>query len=160
MVLFVPYKANSIVLFNDQGGLKRLHISDIPYCQRATKGTLLFKKLKTKEVYLTKAILADPKDVYNVYLQNGQQYEIAVKDYHYLDLQAGFSTYGKINVGDIQYIDDDHILKIGKNMKPVELEEVVEPTIHIYNERPQNIHYEKLSFEDFLEDFNDEDIEE
>ncbi len=160
MVHFDPDKATSIVLFNDQGGLKRLHISDIPYCQRATKGTLLFKKLKTKEVYLTKAILADPKDVYNVYLQNGQQYEIAVKDYHYLDLQAGFSTYGKINVGDIQYIDDDHILKIGKNMKPVELEEVVEPTIHIYNERPQNIHYEKLSFEDFLEDFNDEDIEE
>lgn len=46
---FDPMVDHSLVLISDSGGIKRIKISDIKPCNRATKGVMLFKNLKTKK---------------------------------------------------------------------------------------------------------------
>src|SRR5699024_8689937 len=55
MNTFDPLHSYSYVLISDQPGIKRMRISDIPSCNRSTKGTLIFKSPKTNPIHVLSA---------------------------------------------------------------------------------------------------------
>ncbi len=85
MNVFDPSQTDSYILISDQPGIKRLRISDIPSCHRATKGSLVFKSPKSKQIHAVKAFVLKTQDT--LAFVTDQKYEqITVKDYGYSQL--------------------------------------------------------------------------
>lgn len=63
---FDPRVVQSLLLILNPSHFKRIHISDIPACHRATKGTLLFKSLKTKPRKILTGFICDPNDEFSI----------------------------------------------------------------------------------------------
>lgn len=63
---FDPRVVQSLLLILNPSHFKRIHISDIPACHRATKGTLLFKSLKTKPTKILTGFICDPNDEFSI----------------------------------------------------------------------------------------------
>lgn len=84
---FDPLDSKNLVIFSDQGGIKRLHISDIPTCNRATKGTSLFKNLKTKVSTLYNGYVLSLNDILKIYGED-TSVECLIKDYSYSNIDS------------------------------------------------------------------------
>lgn len=82
MNIFNPMKALSYVLISDQPGIKRMHVSDIPACNRAVKGNLVYKAPKSKIINTLYTFVCETSDTLNIVTKN-QMLEINVKDYGY-----------------------------------------------------------------------------
>ncbi|MEG0451682.1 MAG: DNA gyrase C-terminal beta-propeller domain-containing protein, partial [Coprobacillus sp.] len=108
MNIFNPLKTDSYVLISDQPGIKRLRISDIPSCNRATKGSLIFKSPKTNLIHSLVAFVLDTQDSLTIYTSDNET-SIHVKDYSYGQLLNKPSGISAID-GDITYVYDSHTL--------------------------------------------------
>ena len=82
MNTFNPLKSLSYVLVSDQPGIKRLHIADIPNCNRATKGTMIYKSPKTNSIHTIASYILDTQDNLKM-ITDQQTIDIAIKDYNY-----------------------------------------------------------------------------
>ncbi|MFR7591384.1 MAG: DNA topoisomerase IV subunit A [Longibaculum sp.] len=82
MSIFNPLKSDSYFLISDQPGIKRLRISDIPSCNRATKGNLVFKTPKTNLIHAFDAFVLQTQDSLTLKTDN-QSLDVTVKDYSY-----------------------------------------------------------------------------
>ena len=82
MNIFNPLKTDSYLLISDQPGIKRLRISDIPSCNRATKGNLVFKSPKTNQIHALTSFVLETQDQI-VIETNNQNVTITVKDFAY-----------------------------------------------------------------------------
>lgn len=87
MNVFDPLKSSSYLLISDQPGIKRLHVSDIPNCHRATKGTLIYKSPKTKPILILKTLILDVYDHFWITTDN-EVIDIQVKDYNFSQLTS------------------------------------------------------------------------
>ena len=85
--VFDPTLALSFILISDQVGIKRLHVSDITTCSRATKGTLLCKSLKTKAIHTLNSFILDTKDQFNIDVTD-ESHIMNVKDFNFSSLDA------------------------------------------------------------------------
>jgi len=85
MNTFDPLKNDSYILISDQPGIKRLRISDIPSCHRATKGNLVFKSPKTNQIHTLQSYILQLNDTLKIYTIT-QSIDITVKDYSYAQL--------------------------------------------------------------------------
>lgn len=125
---FNPLKAENLVLLSHQGGIKRMHIADIPPCNRATKGTLLFKNLKTKISTVHSAYILPINSTLNIYNED-MSIELTVKDYTYSNQDSKFSNIKDFK-GDISYVYVENTLttdlydsKEEKNKETIHLKE-------------------------------------
>lgn len=82
MNVFNPLKSDSYVLISDQPGIKRLRISDIPSCNRATKGNLVFKSPKTNIIHAVTAFVLETQNHLTLE-SDSQQLKVIVKDFAY-----------------------------------------------------------------------------
>ncbi|MDE6953838.1 MAG: DNA topoisomerase IV subunit A [Erysipelotrichales bacterium] len=103
MNVFDPLKPTSYILMSNQPGIKRLHISDIPSCNRATKGTLMFKTPKSNQIYTLNTFVLDTKDKLKIHT-NDQSIDVAIKDYPYGQLQTKPSLLTSIKGENITYV--------------------------------------------------------
>ena len=87
MNIFNPSKSDSYVLISDQPGIKRLRISDIPACHRATKGNLVFKSPKSNIINTLQTYVIDLNEVLEIYTKDHIE-AITVKDYSYGQLNS------------------------------------------------------------------------
>ena len=95
MNVFDPLKNSSYILISDQPGIKRLHISDIPSCNRATKGTLIFKSPKTNIIHSLYSFVLNTQDLLRIYTKD-TFVELLVKDYNYSQLTSKPSVLSSI----------------------------------------------------------------
>ena len=70
----------SIMLFSEDGQMKRLKLSDVPACKRTTKGITLYKNLKTKTIYVHSALIMTNKDEAKVYTDQ-ETYDLKATDF-------------------------------------------------------------------------------
>ena len=82
---FDPLTNNSVILMNTEGQIKRLKLMDIPTCKRTNKGTILYKNLKTKTIYLYNALVVNNHDEMTAVtsLQNNYSYVATEKKESY-----------------------------------------------------------------------------
>ena len=103
MNVFNPLKPCSYVLISDQPGVKRLHISDIPSCNRATKGSLVFKSPKSNIICSITALVLDTQDSFEIYT-NKQKELLLVKDYGFTQLDTKPSVITSLKNQDIVHV--------------------------------------------------------
>ena len=152
---FDPMVDHSLVLISDSGGIKRTKISDIKPCNRATKGVMLFKNLKTKTAYVKKALIVDNNQQIMITLNDQTVVEFKANDYHNMSLEQKFSSLVKLNKD--QYIDDIYIDKcISTNdyttLKTTLNVEKVSDDQSLITKKNKSLKYEKISLEDILND--------
>ena len=104
--VFNPLEVNSLIIISENGGVKRLKISDINPCNRATKGILLYKSPKTKPIFVKKALVSDNLQTLQVTLNDQSTYEFKATDYNNATLEQKPSSLVKLDK--TQYIDDIH----------------------------------------------------
>lgn len=104
--VFNPLEVNSLIIISENGGVKRLKISDINPCNRATKGILLYKSPKTKPIFVKKALVSDNLQTIQVTLNDQSTYEFKATDYNNATLEQKTSSLVKLDK--TQYIDDIH----------------------------------------------------
>ena len=146
---------HSLVLISDSGEIKRIKISDIKPCNRATKGVMLFKNLKTKTAYVKKALIVDNNQQIMITLNDQTVVEFKANDYHNMSLEQKFSSLVKLNKD--QYIDDIYIDKcISTNdyttLKTTLNVEKVSDDQSLITKKNKSLKYEKISLEDILND--------
>ena len=167
MNIFNPLKSDSYVLVSDQPGIKRLRISDIPSCNRTTKGNLVFKSPKTKEIHVLKSFVLDIHDQFT-FVTDQQHVHITVKDYSYSQLITKPSVLSiikeekLIDIYNPKSISTDlYVTKVGNNniikketrVLSEKLDEQVESTIiQPVNKDKVDTHFEPISFEDLFKD--------
>lgn len=103
MNIFNPLKTSSYVVISNQPGIKRLHISDIPSCNRATKGTQVFKSPKTNVIHSLYTYILDPQDSLKIYTEK-DVVDISIKDYSYGQLTNKPSVLTMIKDQNIQFV--------------------------------------------------------
>lgn len=103
MNIFNPLKSDSYILISDQPGIKRLRISDIPSCNRATKGNLVFKSPKSNIIHSLHAFVLETQDTLQIYTDQ-QNISITVKDYAYSQLVNKPSVMSSIKDDVITYV--------------------------------------------------------
>ena len=84
-----------LLLFNDNGQCKRLRLSDLTMTNRATKGRLLFKPYKTKQVLITAIIKGRSYDTLIIY--DNEIKKLGVKDIPISNTENTFSEPITIN---------------------------------------------------------------
>ncbi len=126
-------------IFTNQKTGKRIKLEDLTNLTRAKKGSMLFKKTKTKDYKLMNTYLTDARSI-NI-LKSGEDFiEIKNSDIPIMDLPSLGSSITKKNP-DLYYIKPELIEF--KNKKSPAIEEVVE--------QPKK--EEQLSMDSFLNDF-------
>lgn len=151
MNTFNPLHSYSYVLISDQPGIKRMRISDIPSCNRATKGTSIFKSPKTNPIHALDAFVLDTQD--QLMIESEQKKEnLYIKDYSLSQIGQKPSVIQSMKNETIMYVYDCHSLStdlyISNQDKKVEKSQPLETTSQ------QDKHFEPISFDDlFKEDF-------
>lgn len=151
MNTFDPLHSYSYVLISDQPGIKRMRISDIPSCNRATKGTSIFKSPKTNPIHALDAFVLDTQD--QLMIESEQKKEnLYIKDYSLSQIGQKPSVIQSMKNETIMYVYDCHSLStdlyISNQDKKVEKSQPLETTSQ------QDKHFEPISFDDlFKEDF-------
>ena len=99
---FITYDDDKdyLLLINNFNQMKRLKISDIPYTNRATKGKLLFKPLKTKKTLLSKVLKVRSLDDLLIYDED--ILTLSSKDIAIMGMDATFSE--PLKLKDINFI--------------------------------------------------------
>ncbi|MBP3275264.1 DNA topoisomerase IV subunit A [Kandleria sp.] len=85
MRVFNPANPQSLVIFTDPVGIKRIHVSDIPACKRANKGNLIFKSPKSRQITLYDGYIMDTYDTLTLYGESGS-IEVCAKDFNFTGL--------------------------------------------------------------------------
>lgn len=181
MCVFNPLQADSYVLLSDQPGIKRMRVSDIPSCNRATKGNLVFKSPKTNQIHAIDAMILKTQS--ELVLQTYQQdLTIQVKDYGYAQLQSKPSLITALKDQDLHYvyngqtlstdcfdvakIEDDHLeifevdkepelfeeIIIEKSLSEEKVEPVIVQPINKKEPKEDDKHFEPISFDDLFKD--------
>lgn len=156
MNVFNPLKLDSYILITTQPGIKRLRISDIPSCNRATKGNLVFKSPKNKVIYALKTFILEPKDKIVIETSH-QRYEMTVKDYNYSQLQAKPSLITTLKDQDIINIYNYHSLTT--DMYPSQCNDTdnrnlfeVKKDPDLFDMQQSDKEFETISIDDLLND--------
>ena len=90
---FDPLTNNSVILMNTEGQIKRLKLMDIPTCKRTNKGTILYKNLKTKTIYLYNALVVNNHDEMTAVTSLQNNYSYVATDFNYGSLQSRFVSF-------------------------------------------------------------------
>lgn len=158
MNTFDPLHSYSYVLISDQPGIKRMRISDIPSCNRSTKGTLIFKSPKTNPIHALSAYVLDVQDSLIIETQEHKE-TVAIKDYSLSQISQKPSIIQSLKNENITYIyyqgvlstdlyqnvTETQDLSTTQNVKKVEKCQPLEP-------QQQDKHFEPISFDDLFND--------
>ena len=173
VAIFDPRRSNTIMLISENSGIKRLKLEDIPPCNRATKGILLFKNPKSKTIYLKDSIVCTVQDRFLVSTTTLTTEEIVVKDYANASLDQKPSpikglqgeTVAYVNY-DLQISTDQYQITTDENtnhIKPMKeatlFDTKDEDNETLLNSKPKNkrskketVKYETLTLEDIIND--------
>lgn len=173
--IFDPMINSSLMIVSENAGIKRIKVSDITPCNRATKGSLLYKNPKSKVIYTKKAIVVDNQQNLVITLNDQTTFEFKATDYNYASLEQKPTTFTKLTA--IQFIEDiyldeaistDHYnSQTTNNISPeifeqpkekTLLDEIAEPVIEDKSnkkkvssvKKTKPVKYEKISLEDIL----------
>lgn len=158
MNTFDPLHSYSYVLISDQPGIKRMRISDIPSCNRSTKGTLIFKSPKTNPIHALSAYVLDVQDTLIIETQEHKE-TVAIKDYSLSQISQKPSIIQSLKNENITYIyyqgvlstdlyqnvTETQDLSTTQNVKKVEKSQPLET-------QQQDKHFEPISFDDLFND--------
>ena len=158
MNTFDPLHSYSYVLISDQPGIKRMRISDIPSCNRSTKGTLIFKSPKTNPIHALSAYVLDVQDTLIIETQEHKE-TVAIKDYSLSQISQKPSIIQSLKNENITYIyyqgvlstdlyqnvTETQDLSTTQNVKKVEKSQPLEP-------QQQDKYFEPISFDDLFND--------
>ena len=172
---FDPLTNNSVILMNTEGQIKRLKLMDIPTCKRTNKGTILYKNLKTKTIYLYNALVVNNHDEMTVVTSLQNNYSYVATDFNYGSLQSRFVSFislekeEKIVMNRISHdiTTDDFAIEPKKSSQVNALEIKAENTPTLLDDfdidtskpKPKTVntkqkkeetHYEKISLADIL----------
>lgn len=151
MNTFHPLHSYSYVLISDQPGIKRMRISDIPSCNRATKGTSIFKSPKTNPIHALDAFVLDTQD--QLIIESEQKKEnLYIKDYSLSQIGQKPSVIQSMKNETIMHVYDRHSLSTDLYIS--NQDEKVEKSQPLETTSQQDKHFEPISFDDlFKEDF-------
>lgn len=151
MNTFDPVHSYSYVLISDQPGIKRMRISDIPSCNRATKGTSIFKSPKTNPIHALDAFVLDTQD--QLIIESEQKKEnLYIKDYSLSQIGQKPSVIQSMKNETIMHVYDHHSLSTDLYIS--NQDEKVEKSQPLETTSQQDKHFEPISFDDlFKEDF-------
>lgn len=151
MNTFDPLHSYSYVLISDQPGIKRMRISDIPSCNRATKGTSIFKSPKTNPIHALDAFVLDTQD--QLIIESEQKKEnLYIKDYSLSQIGQKPSVIQSMKNETIMHVYDRHSLSTDLYIS--NQDEKVEKSQPLETISQQDKHFEPISFDDlFKEDF-------
>lgn len=151
MNTFNPLHSYSYVLISDQPGIKRMRISDIPSCNRATKGTSIFKSPKTNPIHALYAFVLDTQD--QLIIESEQKKEnLYIKDYSLSQIGQKPSVIQSMKNETIMHVYDRHSLSTDLYIS--NQDEKVEKSQPLETTSQQDKHFEPISFDDlFKEDF-------
>ncbi len=151
MNTFNPLHSYSYVLISDQPGIKRMRISDIPSCNRATKGTSIFKSPKTNPIHALDAFVLDTQD--QLMIESEQKKEnLYIKDYFLSQIGQKPSVIQSMKNETIMHVYDRHSLSTDLYIS--NQDEKVEKSQPLETTSQQDKHFEPISFDDlFKEDF-------
>lgn len=151
MNTFNPLHSYSYVLISDQPGIKRMRISDIPSCNRATKGTSIFKSPKTNPIHALDAFVLDTQD--QLMIESEQKKEnLYIKDYSLSQIGQKPSVIQSMKNETIMHVYDRHSLSTDLYIS--NQDEKVEKFQPLETTSQQDKHFEPISFDDlFKEDF-------
>lgn len=172
---FDPLTNNSVILMNTEGQIKRLKLIDIPTCKRTNKGTILYKNLKTKTIYLYNALVVNNHDEMTAVTSLQNNYSYVATDFNYGSLQSRFVSFislekeEKIVMNRISHdiTTDDFAIEPKKSSQVNALEIKAENTPTLLDDfdidtskpKPKTVntkqkkeetHYEKISLADIL----------
>ena len=172
---FDPLTNNSVILMNTEGQIKRLKLMDIPTCKRTNKGTILYKNLKTKTIYLYNALVVNNHDEMTAVTSLQNNYSYVATDFNYGSLQSRFVSFislekeEKIVMNRISHdiTTDDFAIEPRKSSQANALEIKAENTPTLLDDfdidtskpKPKTVntkqkkeetHYEKISLADIL----------
>lgn len=172
---FDPLTNNSVILMNTEGQIKRLKLMDIPTCKRTNKGTILYKNLKTKTIYLYNALVVNNHDEMTAVTSLQNNYSYVATDFNYGSLQSRFVSFislekeEKIVMNRISHdiTTDDFAIEPKKSSQANALEIKAENTPTLLDDfdidtskpKPKTVntkqkkeetHYEKISLADIL----------
>ena len=172
---FDPLTNNSVILMNTEGQIKRLKLMDIPTCKRTNKGTILYKNLKTKTIYLYNALVVNNHDEMTAVTSLQNNYSYVATDFNYGSLQSRFVSFislekeEKIVMNRISHdiTTDDFAIEPKKSSQVNALEIKAENTPTLLDDfdidtskpKPKTVntkqkkeetHYEKISLADIL----------
>lgn len=82
--------SDAIMLTSQRGNFKRIHISELAYTKRRTKGNRLYKQTKTNPQYAHSVAIINAYD--NIKVYDGELKILAVKDIPFMDCDATFSA--------------------------------------------------------------------
>ena len=162
------------MILSEDGQMKRLKLSDIPACKRTTKGTTLYKNLKTKTIYVNNAFVLLSKESSSIYTTKSKEYTFKPTDFNNTSLESRFSSFIKLEKDEtilwsqknkVISTDDYDLKQINQNTENViELKENKEKTllddfdiqeVPVKKETPiskkkNTTKYEKITLEDIL----------
>ena len=156
MCVFDPSVVSSLLLILNPAHFKRIHISDIPACHRATKGTLLFKSLKTKPTKIFTGFISNPQDEF-VVKSGTETMKIVSKDISFGALSTKANT---LKQCPFDFIDDVHLTRsmiIEEHVQKKVEENKVDLTIKDPNlfdemEGDPDTEFEFISMDDYLDE--------
>lgn len=151
MNTFNPLHSYSYVLISDQPGIKRMRISDIPSCNRATKGTSIFKSPKTNPIHALDAFVLDTQD--QLIIESEQKKEnLYIKEYSLSQIGQKPSVIQSMKNETIMHVYDRHSLSTDLYIS--NQDEKVEKSQPLETTSQQDKHFEPISFDDlFKENF-------
>ena len=149
MNTFYPLHSYSYVLISDQPGIKRMRVSDIPSCNRATKGSTIFKSPKTNPIHALKAFVLDTQDQLMIESEDKKE-NINIKDYSLSQIGQKPSVIQSMKNNTLIHVYDNHTLStdlyVSSQDKKVEKTQPLETTSQ------QDKHFEPISFDDLFKD--------
>ena len=156
MCVFDPSVVSSLLLILNPTHFKRIHISDIPACHRATKGTLLFKSLKTKPTKIFTGFISNPQNEFIV-KSGTETMKIVSKDISFGALSAKANT---LKQCPFDFIDDVHLTRsmIIEEHVQKKLEEnkvdltIKDPNLFDEMEGDPDTEFEFISMDDYLDE--------
>ncbi|WP_279166551.1 DNA topoisomerase IV subunit A [Thomasclavelia cocleata] len=175
--IFDPMTNCSLMIVSENAGIKRIKVGDIIPCNRATKGSLLYKNPKSKIIYIKKAIVVDNQQKIVITLNDQSTFEFKATDYNYASLDQKPTVFTKLTDGD--FIEDIYLdeaistnlynLHVIKDISPSFFEQPKEKTLldevdeSIVESKPSKkntcsmkknkpVKYEKISLEDILKE--------
>ncbi len=175
--IFDPMINCSLMMISENVGIKRIKVGDIIPCNRATKGSLLYKNPKSKIIYTKKAIVVDNQQKIVITLNDQSTFEFKATDYNYASLDQKPTAFTKLTDG--EFIEDIYLdeaistdlynLHVIKDISPSFFEQPKEKTLldevdeSIVESKPSKkitssmkknkpVKYEKISLEDILKE--------
>lgn len=154
MNTFDPTYSYSYVLVSDQPGIKRIRVSDIPSCNRATKGTLIFKSPKTHPIHAVTSYVLDIQDKFVITTQQKKEVMI-VKDFSISQIGQKPSVIQSLKNEIITDVYRDFVLTTNLYQDKIENnqnKEKVDKHQPLEKKPQQDKHFEPISFDDLFKD--------